>query len=179
MGAQGGQRLPPLEEVGFLDHWTVAWNHGVEIEFQHASQRLIPFDDAAARAVIDKRRAAIHEEIAGVERTFGGKLNYSVAVGVASADVPRQHFLAAQEDLRFVRKSDAWEAGHLSRKHVSAGILVDDDLGGRGQHGFVATGMVAVLMGVEDVADGLVADGFFRPLRPVCFDVGRDPARNQ
>ena len=95
-----------------------------------------------------------------MQHAFGREINHRVAIGVAAADVLCEHFLASQKNLGLIGEGDAREPGHLSGHHVGACVLVDDDLGRRCHQRFVAAGMVGVLMGVEDVADGLVADGF-------------------
>ncbi len=61
--------------------------------------------------------------------------------------------------MRLVAESDARDARHFSGHHVGSGVLLNDDLCRCGQQRLIAAGVIAMLVRIQHVADGLVADG--------------------
>ena len=79
---------------------------------------------------------------------------------MAAAEIVSANLFAAEKYRGFIRETNPRHARHLSRHHVGAGIVLRDDLDGSPQHLFVATGMVAMLVGVEDIFDRFGGDRF-------------------
>ena len=79
---------------------------------------------------------------------------------MAAAKVASPHLLAAEEHRGLRIESHARQAGLLAGHHIGAGVLLGQDLDTGIEHFLVSAGVVAVLVGVEHVFDGLVSDGF-------------------
>ena len=71
---------------------------------------------------------------------------------MAAAEVLHPHFLAAKKHRSLIGKGNPLRARLILSHDVSAGILVSDDLR-LGQETFVTARVIAVVMGIENVAD--------------------------
>lgn len=161
--AEGFDGVAVGEEAGFVGDFAVAGDDAVDVELQGFVESFCPFDEAAASVVVDEGTGAGHE-VAGVEGFEAGEVDDGVAVGVAAADVEGANFFAAEEDAHLFIKDEAGggHAGLFVRLPVAedsvAGVEGGDDFGGGEVFG-VATGMVGVVVGGEDVFDGEGGDG--------------------
>src|SRR5271165_7171025 len=108
-------------------------NDGVEVPsgIEDSIESPSPIDDASVGGIIYERRhgdggagCAYGEQIAGVNQSLRGEVNNRVAVGMTAAEITGANFLAAQEHFGFVSKRDARNAGHFSRHHIGAGVLM-------------------------------------------------------
>ena len=84
-----------------------------------------------------------------------GEVNDRIAVGVPAAEVVRLHLGATQMDARPVGVDNPRRRLLPAPDHVRPGILVRDDLR-LVDEARVATRVVAVVVGVDDVADRLI-----------------------
>ena len=139
-------------------------DHRVEVEGEQAGQGGRPLGGAAAVGVVPERREgaavetpAVDEEVAGVDGAQVGEVDDRVAVGVAASEVVGLRLGAAQEDRGLVGERQPRGAGLAVTDDVGAGVAVGDDLGRPHEVG-VAAGVVAVVVGVQHVLDGLVGD---------------------
>ena len=78
---------------------------------------------------------------------------------MAAAKIFHGHFFAANEDLGFVAERDVGKPWHFARHHIGARVPVNDHLRFLPPHGLIAAGVIAVLVSVQHVLDGLVGDG--------------------
>src|SRR5215469_1730654 len=78
---------------------------------------------------------------------------------MAAAEVARPHLFAAQEYRGLLRKRDAWSTRLLEVDYVFPGVCMGNDFGGW-QKFSVAPGVIAVVVCVDQVLDGLVSDAF-------------------
>ena len=135
------------------------------------------FDDAlrtAAAGHVNKGKTVTHEIVAHVHDVILREENDGVAIGVARRKVHcanvftiqvhrhvvlerdnRQRRLCSGLVLHFNRSAIARRAAGLQ---AFAHIVVGDQRGARGIERLVAAGMVAVIVGVDDEAHGLVRD---------------------
>ncbi len=161
--AEGFDGVAVGEEAHFVGDFAVAGDDAVDVELQGFVESFGPFDDAAAAVVVDEGAGGGHE-VAGVEGFEAGEVDESVAVGVAAAEVEGANFLAAEEDAHLLIKNEAG-GGHAGlfvglfvAEDAVAGVDSGDHVGGGEVFG-VATGMVGVVVGGEDVFDGEGGDG--------------------
>ena len=89
---------------------------------------------------------------------FGGEKYHGVAIGVAAAKIFHRHFFAADEDLGFIAERDIGKPSHFARHHVGARVLVNDHLRFLPSHGLIAAGVIAVLVSVQYIFDGLIGN---------------------
>ncbi len=79
---------------------------------------------------------------------------------MSASQMMRAHFLASDEHLRVVGIRDLRKPRLLARHHVGARVLMDQNLSRRvHQHERISARVIAVLVGIQDVFDRLVADG--------------------
>ena len=153
--------MAPLQQVRFGCYRTVARDHLVYVIFERLPDGLLPFDQAAAARVVDKREA-VHKKIAGVQDALRREIHEGVPIRVPPAKVPRADFLASQKDLGLIAKCNSRKAGHLSGDHVGPRVLMRDNIHRcrHRQQRLVAAGVIAVLVRVQNIADRLVGNRF-------------------
>ena len=90
---------------------------------------------------------------------LGREVDHGVAIGVAAPEVFGDYLFAAQKDLLLIAEGEMGQAGLIPGHHIGARVLGQDYFRVGRQHGSVAAGVVAVMMGIQHVANRLVGDG--------------------
>jgi len=172
--ADGGEHVEGVGELGLVADGAVAGDDdggvgpGGEIALSGADHAV----DVAAGGVVDEGVGAVEPGVAGVEDVGFGEVDRDVGVGVGGVvmlevegfAVGGEHIIVGEDEGGKGVGWEGWEGGvedgdDLRVAEAEAGLLVGDDLSSDRVDPLVAVGVVVVPVGVDEVLDGVGADG--------------------